>query len=59
MAGKKEQETAHGARGTKIVTDAPRDDSSLSVKKPYGRELGGSPTNLAHSISDCSVAPEQ
>ena len=57
MAGDKE--TSRGARGTKIVQDFPRDDSSLDIKTPHGKELGGSDRNLAHSISGCSVAPEK
>ena len=57
MAGDKE--TARGARGTKIVQDFPRDDSSLDIKTPHGKELGGSDRNLAHSISGCAVAPEK
>ena len=54
-----DKETARGKRGTKIVEDFARDDSSLSVPKPHGRDLGGSPTNLDHSIRDCAVAPEK
>ena len=57
MAGNKE--IARGKRGMKIVTDAPRDDSSLNIKTPYGKDLGGSRTNLDHSIRDCSVAAEK
>jgi hypothetical protein len=53
------QETARGKRGTKIVEDFPRDDSSLNVKTPHGRDLGGSATNLEHSISGGTVAPEK
>jgi hypothetical protein len=54
-----DKETARGKRGTKIVEDFARDDSSLNVPKPHGRDLGGSATNLDHSIRDCSVAPEK
>jgi hypothetical protein len=53
------QETARGKRGTKIVEDFARDDSSLNVKTPHGRELGGSADNLAHSISGAAAAPEK
>jgi len=54
-----DKETARGKRGTKIVADFARDDSSMSVPKSHGRDLGGSPTNLDHSIRDCAVAPEK
>jgi hypothetical protein len=54
-----DKETARGKRGTKIVEDFARDDSSLNVPKPHGRELGGSSTSLDHSIRDCAVAPEK
>jgi hypothetical protein len=57
MAGDKE--IARGKRGTKIVADFARDDSSMSVPKCHGKDLGGSPTNLDHSIRDGSVAPEK
>jgi hypothetical protein len=54
-----DKETARGKRGTKIVEDFARDDSSLNVPKSHGRDLGGSPTNLDHSIGGCAVAPEK
>ena len=54
-----DKEIARGKRGTKIVEDFARDDSSLNVPKSHGRDLGGSSTNLNHSIRDCSVAPEK
>ena len=57
MAGDKE--IARGKRGTKIVADFARDDSSMNVPKCHGKDLGGSPTNLDHSIRDGSVAPEK
>jgi hypothetical protein len=53
MAGMKE--TAGGARGTKIVRDFARDDSSCDVKNPHGKALGGSTTNVSHSLSGASV----
>ena len=53
------RETSRGKRGTKIITDAARDDSSLNIKNPYGKDLGGSPTSLAHSVDGCSVAAEK
>ena len=53
------KETARGKRGMKIVADFARDDSSMNVPKCHGRDLGGSSTNLDHSISDASVAPEK
>ena len=52
-----DKETARGKRGMKIVEDFARDDSSMSVPKCHGRDLGGSPGNLDHSISGASVAP--
>lgn len=51
MAVKKEK----AARGGTIVCSYPRDDSSHKVPKPMGYELGGSPTNLAHSLGDASA----
>jgi hypothetical protein len=54
-----DKETARGKRGTKVVADFARDDSSMSVPKCHGRDLGGSPTNLDHSISGASAAPEK
>jgi hypothetical protein len=54
-----DKETARGKRGMKIVEDFARDDSSVNVPKCHGRDLGGSPTNLAHSLSGSSVAGEK
>ena len=54
-----DKETARGKRGMKIVEDFARDDSSMNVPKCHGRDLGGSPANLDHSISGVSVAPEK
>ena len=54
-----DKETARGKRGTKVVADFARDDSSMSVPKCHGRDLGGSSTNLDHSISGASAAPEK
>ena len=53
------QETARGKRGMKIVEDFARDDSSVNVPKCHGRDLGGSRTNLDHSIGGASVAVEK
>jgi hypothetical protein len=54
MAGDKE--TASGKRGTKIVQDFARDDSSMNVPRPHGKDLPD--RGLSHSISG-SVAPEK
>ena len=52
-----DKETARGKRGTKIVEDFARDDSSLNVPKSHGRDLGGSPTSLDHSMARAPSAP--
>jgi hypothetical protein len=54
-----DKETARGKRGMKIVEDFARDDSSVNVPKCHGRELGGSPGSLDHSIRGASVAAEK
>lgn len=42
-------------RGTKIVTSTGRDNSSQDVKNSMGGKMGGSPTNLSHSLSGSSA----
>ena len=54
-----DKETARGKRGMKIVEDFARDDSSVNVPKCHGRDLGGSRSNLDHSIGGASVATEK
>lgn len=51
----KMSETASAARGTKIVQDFGRDNSSQSVKNPHGKKLGGSTNNLGHSLTGASA----
>lgn len=49
------KETASAARGTTIVQDFPRDNSSMDVKTPHGKKLGGGRDNLGHSLSGASA----
>lgn len=50
----KDRETASG-RNTKIVQDFARDNSSMSVKNPHGKKLGGGTDNLSHSLNGASA----
>ena len=50
-----ERESSRAARKTTVVQDFPRDNSSLDVKDARGRELGGSATNLEHSLRGASA----
>jgi hypothetical protein len=47
--------TITAARGQKIRTDYARDDSSHSVPNDMGKKLGGSTTNIGHSITGASA----
>jgi hypothetical protein len=46
----KNRMTDKAARGQTIQTDYGRDNSSHKVKNPHGAPMGGSVTNLAHSL---------
>ena len=48
-------ERKSGARGMKIERSFARDNSSEKVENPHGKDLGGSPTNLSHSLSGSSA----
>lgn len=47
------QKTQNIGKGQKIVTSHGRDDSSLKMDKSY--KMGGSTTNLDHSLSGASA----
>lgn len=42
-------------RGTNMKTFFPRDNSSFSVPNAKGGKMGGSSTNLAHSLGGASA----
>jgi hypothetical protein len=43
------------ASNTTMKVFFPRDNSAIQVKNPKGKEMGGSTTNLAHSLSGTSA----
>ena len=45
-----DRESTRAVRKTTVIQDFARDNSSLEVKNARGRELGGGPTNLEHSL---------
>ncbi len=47
--------TQKAARGGKIVTSYGRDDSNHQLPNTRGKSMGGSTTNVAHSISGASA----
>lgn len=51
----KSVKTEKAARGQKIVTEYGRDNSSHNVANAMGGKMGGSPTNLAHSLPGTSA----
>jgi hypothetical protein len=48
-------QTSSAPRGTKIVSATGRDNSDFDVKKGLGGKMGGSITNLSHSLSGASA----
>jgi hypothetical protein len=51
--------TTKAARGQTIRTDYARDDSShTAIKNNFAPKMGGSVTNLAHSLSGASPNQE-
>jgi hypothetical protein len=53
------RKTTSMERGGKIQTDYPRDDSSHNLPNMMGCKMGGSTTNLAHSLEGASVRSRQ
>lgn len=51
-------ERSKAARGQTIVRSYGRDDSSMSVPGATGQKIGGSVTNLSHSLSGSSAVQE-
>lgn len=47
--------TDKAARGQKIVTSFGRDDSNHKLPNTMGGKMGGSTTNLSHSISGANA----
>lgn len=47
------------ARGQKIVTSFGRDNSSHQLPDTMGGKMGGSPTNISHSLSGASAVQRQ
>lgn len=47
--------TEKAARGQTVVTPFPRDNSSYDAGEMDGRPMGGSTTNLSHSLSGDSA----
>lgn len=54
----KTTKTESAARGQSIRTDYGRDNSSHDLKNTMGGKMGGSTTNLAHSMSGASAQQE-
>lgn len=50
--------TEKAARGQTVMVPFPRDDSSYDAGDMDGRAMGGSPTNLAHSLPGNSAEQE-
>jgi hypothetical protein len=46
---------AKGARGMTVRRDFARDNSDLELEDTRGGEMGGSETNLAHSLTGASA----
>jgi hypothetical protein len=58
MADILDMETTKAARRTSVVQDFARDNSSLDVKNPHGKELAGGPTNLMHSLKGAAAVAQ-
>lgn len=52
------EKTQSAARGGKIVTCYPKDNSSHKIDGKSNGSMGGSTTNLAHSLSGSSANVE-
>jgi hypothetical protein len=52
-------ESVKGARGQTIKRGFGRDDSSMDVPNARGKALGGSTTNLSHSLSGSSAVQDK
>lgn len=52
-------ERTSGPRGMKIVRDFARDNSDLDLPGCHGKALGGSATNLSHSLTGASAVEDK
>jgi hypothetical protein len=59
MKSSKNVETSKADRGQTIVRSFGRDNSSHDVPNSHGKEMGGSTTNLSHSLSGASAVQKK